>query len=212
MGHFAKSNLNISAGAAFVNNAIERISAADSEGVMRSTYLNAGNNARYNLNAFYSWRPGAKFTLSLNASGSYADLEGGEGMRNSGFSFNGNLNTRIALWKNGSANANAFYIMLQGESMGYYYYGLGLSQRAFNQKVTFTLSANMPFHKDMHYYNVVDDDTFHRRSDMWSPSRTVRFNVGWNFGKTQVQVKRARRGINNDDQKAGEGGSAPVQQ
>jgi hypothetical protein len=195
-----------------VNNAIERVSTADADGVMRSTYLNIGRNARYNLNAYYSWRPGAKFTLSLNASGSYADLEGEGDMRNSGFGFSGNVQTRIALWKNGSANLNAFYssprVMLQGESMGYYYYGMGVSQRAFNQKVTFTLSANMPFHKDMHYYSTVEDDTFRRRSDTWSPARTVRFNVGWNFGKTQVQVKRARRGINNDDQKAGES-SAP---
>ncbi len=212
----AKSNLNLSADATFVGNAIERIATSNAEGVMRSTYLNAGNNARYNLNTFYSWRPSAKFTLSLNANGLYADLEGDKGMRNRGFSFNGYLNTRVALWKNGSANANASYssprIMLQGKSTGFYYYGIGLSQRAFNQKVTFTLSANMPFHKDMHYYTVVDDDTFHRRSDTWTPMRTVRFNVGWNFGKTQVQVKRARRGINNDDQKAGEGGSAPAQQ
>jgi hypothetical protein len=98
--------------------------------------------------------------------------------------------------------------MLQGESMGYYFYGFGISQRAFNQKVTFTLSANMPFNKDMHYYSVTDDASFYRRSDTWSPSRTVRMNVSWNFGKAQVQVKRARRSITNDDQKAGES-SAP---
>jgi hypothetical protein len=66
----------------------------------------------------------------------------------------------------------------------------------------------MPFHKDNHYYSVTDDATFYRRNDNWTPIRTVRVNVSWNFGKAKVQVKRARRGITNDDQKAGEGGGS----
>jgi outer membrane receptor protein involved in Fe transport len=211
-----KTNLNISAGAAFLNNGIERISTADDHGMTTSTYFNVGQTARYNLNAYWSWRPSAKFTISAGGNGSYADLKGGNNLANSGFSFNGNLQTRVSLWKDGTANANVFYssprVMLQGESMGYYYYGFGLSQRAFNQKVTFTLSANMPFTKDMHYFTITDDATFYRRSDNWSPSRTVRFNASWNFGKTQVQVKRARRGITNDDQKAGESSTPSTQQ
>jgi outer membrane receptor protein involved in Fe transport len=207
-----KTNLNITAGAAFVGNAIERISTADAAGAIISTYHNIGHTKRYNLNVYYSWRPGAKFNISVNANGSYADLESGGGLSNSGFGFNGHFQTRVALWKNGTANANMFYsaprLLLQGKSMGFYFYGLGLSQRAFNQKVTFTLSSQMPFNKETHNFSVTEDPTFYRRSDSWSPSRTVRVNVSWNFGKAQVQVKRARRSINNDDQKAGESSSS----
>jgi outer membrane receptor protein involved in Fe transport len=203
-----KTNINISAGAMFVGNAIERIATADANGVTTSSYYNIGRNARYNLNVYYSWRPSGKFSLSMNASGNYADLESGSGLSNSGFAGNGNFQTRVALWKGGAATANVYYssprITLQGSGMSYYYYGMGLSQQAFNQKVTFTLSTNMPFHKDMHYSSITEDPTFYRRSETWSPARTVRFNASWNFGKTQVQVKRTRRSISNDDQKAGE--------
>jgi outer membrane receptor protein involved in Fe transport len=203
-----KTNVNITAGATFVGNAIENIATADAGGVTTSSYYNIGRNTRYNLNVYYSWRPSGKFSMSLNASGSYADLKGGNGRANSGFAGNGNFQTRVTLWKGGAATANAYYssprISLQGRGMNYFYYGAGLSQQAFNQKVTFTLSANMPFHKELHYTSTSEDATFYRRSETWSPARTVRLNASWNFGKTQVQVKRTRRSITNDDQKAGE--------
>jgi hypothetical protein len=69
----------------------------------------------------------------------------------------------------------------------------------------------MPFTRDLHYSSVTEAATFYRRNETWSPMRMIRFNVGWNFGKTQVQVKRAQRSITNDDQKAG-GSNIPSQQ
>lgn len=200
-----KINVNLSASAAFTNNTIQRIFTADEAGVTTATYLNSGNTARYNLNAYYSWRPNGKFSMSMNLSAGYSDLQGDNGLRNSGWAGNGNAQTRVTLWKGGAATANAYYmspsVTIQGRGMEYFAYGFGLSQQAFKQKVTFTLSTNMPFHKELHYFTTAEDPSFYRRSDTWTPARTARLSASWNFGKTQVQVKRARRTISNDDQK-----------
>ncbi len=207
----SKTNINISANASFVNNAIERIATADPAGVTTATYLNIGRSKRYGLNVYYSWRPSGKFSLSLNASGNYADLKGSSELHNSGFYANGNVQTRITLWKGGAATANAYYsspyIMIQGGGSTYYFYGFGLSQQAFNQKVTFNLSLSQPFEKNLLYESITEAETFYREDRTWLPMRSVRLNVSWNFGKTQVQVKRARRSIENDDVKSG-GGNA----
>jgi outer membrane receptor protein involved in Fe transport len=204
----SKHSLNLSGYASFMNNAIEYISTADADGVTTSTYYNIGSNARYGMSAYYSGRPSGKVSLSVNAGGSYADLKGGNDFSNSGFSGFGSLNTRISLWKGGAATANAYYstssISLQSTGKtSMYFYGFGLSQQAFNQKVTFTLSTSMPFEKNRYYSSVTEDRSFYRLTESWYPARSLRFSVRWNFGKTQVQVKRARRGIRNDDIKAG---------
>ncbi len=200
-----KTSLNLTAIAMFVNNGIELLATADENGVTTSTYHNIGREAHYSLNGYFSWRPSGKFTFSANVNSSWVELEGTGGRKNNGLWYNANAQTRVALWKGGAVTANAYYsapqIQLQGEGMKYYYYGMGLSQQAFKQKVTFTLSTNMPFQKELHYTSSSEDPTFRRRNESWSPARTVRFNASWNFGKSQVQVKRARRSISNDDQK-----------
>lgn len=202
-----KTSINISTNAMFVNNTIDRIATADDTGVTNSTYYNIGHNARYGLSMYYSWRPNGKFTLYTNTSGNYVRLKS-NAVSNSGLTFSGNLQMNISLWKWCTAMANIGYnssrIYFQGRGMASYSYGFGLSQKAFNQKVTFTLSTTMPFNEYLHHSSVNKDPTFYRRSETWSPMRMVRFNVGWNFGKTQVQVKRVRRTITNDDQKARE--------
>lgn len=43
-------------------------------------------------------------------------------------------------------------------------------------------------------------------SEYIRPSRSLRVSLTYNFGKMDVSVKKAKRGIQNDDVKAGEGG------
>ncbi|HLO58275.1 MAG TPA: hypothetical protein VK179_06010, partial [Bacteroidales bacterium] len=58
------------------------------------------------------------------------------------------------------------------------------------------------------------DITFYSHSKYSYLSRQLRISLTYNFGKMDLQVKKARRGIQNDDLKGGGGnqggsGSAP---
>ncbi len=206
-----KVSLRIGLGVATTDNSIERWSYVDDNAVGYTTYENMGQRDRYALNLFYSWRPNGKFSLTLNGSGGYMVVDNGLGMKNEGWSYNGSLNSQVALWKGGTANFNGFYSSarqsLQGENSGFYYYGLSLRQRAFNNKITLSASAVNPFNKLIKFTSDLADVTFTERQEFRQVMRTFNFGVTWNFGKANVQVKRAQRRISNDDVKAGEGNS-----
>ncbi len=204
-----KVTFTVGGNASFTNNSIEQVTSVGTEGRSLTTYYNVGKRDRYGLNIYYSWRPSSKFSLNINLAGGYMVVEGVQN-RNDGFNYNGNVSSRIGLWKGGSLNVNAYYssprIQLQGKSASFYYYGLGVSQKALKDKVTFNLSATNPFNRDINFWTKQQTDTYYRRSDSWYPMQSARLNVTWNFGKAQVQVKKARRSITNDDVKSGEDG------
>lgn len=87
-------------------------------------------------------------------------------------------------------------------------HSLGLSQRAFKDKATFNLSVMSPFRRDLHFGDDIETPTFSHHSDSYANVRQVRLGITYNFGKTQVAVKKARRGIQNDDLKSGESGGS----
>lgn len=205
-----KTSLRVGLGVVTTDNSIERISEVREGGVGYTTYGNIGQRDRYSLNLFYSWRPSAKFSLTINGSGGYMVVDDGNDLKNEGWSYNGSLNSQVALWKGGTANFNGFYSSanqsLQGENSGFYYYGLSLRQRAFNNKVTFSANAINPFNKYLTFDNDLRDATFIERSEFRQVMRTFNFGVMWNFGKANIQVRRANRSIHNDDVVGGDGG------
>lgn len=207
-----KHTLSLDGGASFTDNSIQEISWVDEKGVRTTTYDNIGKFRNYLLNAYYAFRSGAKFSVSTNVMGSYAFMEqvGSDPISNEGFRWNGNLNVRVGLWKKASFSANGYYssrsITLQGKGSGFYIYSFGLSQKAFKDKVSFNVSVSNPFEKDLKFTNTSDTPSFYYRSDYVQKMRQARFSVNFNFGKMAVQVKKARRGIQNDDLKAGESG------
>ena len=62
-----------------------------------------------------------------------------------------------------------------------------------------------PFWRVKKYGSEFSDMTFYSTSESEYLSRALRFNLTWNFGKMDLQVKKARRGIQNDDLKSGGG-------
>ena len=66
-----------------------------------------------------------------------------------------------------------------------------------------TLSTNDPFWYKKKWIFESKDITFFTRNEYIQLAQTVRFNVTYNFGKVDLQVKKARRGIQNDDVKNG---------
>lgn len=206
-----KFNLSVSLNSSFVNNSIENITKVEETGARVTTYENIGKDQHYGINVYFSWRPNAKVNIYLNGGGSYANIEASSGyaISNSGFSYRGFVGGRFTLWKDGSLNtylgAYSPDIMLQGRSASFYYTGLGISQYFLKRKLMLNLSTSDPFWHRKQYTYESGDITFNSKTKYSYVSQNVRISITYNFGKMQTQVKKANRGINNDDVKAGGG-------
>ena len=208
--HFQpKLNLSASLYASFVNNSIERISTVQPNGAMVSTYENIGKDSRFMLNLYANYRPSPKFTFYLSGNAGYSKLEANTGyaITNEGMSCRAYMGARGPLWKDATISMNAgIYsssIMLQGKSSSDYYTSFGLSQYLFKRKMMLSLSASDPFWRKKSYSSENGDITFLTNSESTYFARNLRFNLTFNFGKMDLQVKKASRGIRNDDVKGG---------
>lgn len=215
-----KYNVNISLTSAFANNTIQSISTMQANGVRVTTYENIGTNQRYGANMYGSLRFGTKFTLNSNMGVNYLSIESNDArnLSNSGFMYNGNLNARVVPWKNGSFSAfgGVFSsgVMLQGRSGTQYYNSVSYMQEFFDKKLSASLSVSDPFRKKMKYESTFDDPTFTQQSVNYIYNRMLRVNISYRFGQMKGEIKKARRGIKNDDLKSGGdssgGGAAPT--
>ncbi len=206
--------LNLTANATFTNNPIQQYSWMNDEGKNEMTFLNIGSREYYGLSAYYSFRKGTKFTLTANMSANYTSLEkkGIDAVTNDGWAANAYLSLRFGLWKDGALNGYGQYtsprVMLQGESSGFAYYGFSFNQRMLKKKLSLTIGVTSPFHKYRDSWSETRAADYFQRSDYRYPMRNVSMSVSYNFGKLNVQVKRARRGIKNDDVMSGERGGS----
>jgi len=217
-----KINFSVTSTSSFINNSIERISKVELTGATENTYENIGKNQSYGLNIYAAYRPSAKINITFNGGGNYSNLEANNGysISNSGFSYRGSLGARWTLWKDGSINANigvfSSSIMLQGKYSPFSYTSLGVSQNLLKRKLMLSVSTSDPFRYKKTYSSEMGDNTFFSDSEFTYLARNIRFSITWNFGKMDTQVKKARRGIRNDDLKGGgesqgtsPGGAAP---
>lgn len=213
-----KINFSVTSSSSFANNSIERISRVESNGATVNTYENIGKDQRYGLNSYLSYRPSGKLNIFFNGGVNYSKLEANTGysITNEGFSYRGSLGGRLTLWKDGSINTNvgvySSSIMLQGKSSSFYYTSLGASQYFLKRKLMLTVSTSDPFWSRKKYTSESKDITFNSYIVNSFPAQNVRLSVAYNFGKMDLQVKKARRSIKNDDIKSGgesQGGGTP---
>jgi len=179
-----------------------------------ATYQNIGKNQYYGLNGYASYRPTGKLELYFNGGARYIKMEATNGyaISNKGFSYNGYLGGRWTFIKDFSLSVNGgLYsptISLQGKSEYYYYTTFGISKYFLERKLSLNLSANQPFWDRMKYTSEKSDPTFYSRNEYSELARSFRFSITYNFGKMGETVKKAKRGIQNDDVKSGGSGSS----
>jgi outer membrane receptor protein involved in Fe transport len=206
-----KFNFSVTPFAALVNNSIERISKIQPSGATISTYENIGKNQRFGLSLYFRVVPNEKINVYFNGRGQYTKLETNNGyaISNEGFSYNGYLGGRWTLWKDGSVNVNtgvySANIMLQGKSSTFFYTSFGVSQYLLKRKMMLSLNTSDPFWYKKKYTSESKDITFFSRNVYTQLAQMVRFNMTFNFGKMDLKVKKAQRGIQNDDVKTGGG-------
>ena len=200
---------NTSLSASINNNSIESVSKSDSMGVTTSTYDNIGLDQRYNWNNYISYQNGSKYNLYVSATGSYGRYASNNGMNlsNDGFSFNFYGGFRASLWKNGSMNGNIGYssprVYLQGKSTGYSYTSIGFGQYFLKRQMQISLSVSDPFTSKRYQEGDQTGLGYTSHYSYFYYTRTARLSLSYNFGKLDMAVKKARRGISNDDVKGG---------
>jgi outer membrane receptor protein involved in Fe transport len=205
-----KISLNLGATASFNNNSIEQIAFMDTTNVLNTTFDNIGKNIRYGVNTYLSYRPNEKLSLGFNGSVTYSQLEAsnmGKIIKNSGLNFSGSLNARMQLWKNGSVSAfwsmYSSSVQLQSKSSAFSSMSISFSQYFLNKKLMLSLNLSEPFMANRIYsYEYLSSD-FRMSSQSINPTRSLRVSLSYNFGKMDISVKKARRGISNDDMKSG---------
>jgi hypothetical protein len=208
-----KFNLNLSTNGAFKNNAIQPISTINSDGVKMTTYKNIGKTRRFGGYIYGSCSPGKKLTINANLSLNYSILESNDNqnLKNEGFNFNGSLNMRYNAWKDGYISGYGGYyspsIMLQGHYGKYWYSTLTVSQELLKKKLTVSVSGSNPFVRRLKWEETYDDPTFHQNTVTYYYNRYVKFNLSYRFGQLKGEIKKAKRGIKNEDIKQGESGS-----
>lgn len=204
-----KFNFNLSLSSAFTNNSIKNITTINSQGVTNTTYKNIGSDFNTGLNLYASYHPCEKVNITLNGSSYYSKLQANNGysISSSGTSYYGSLNTRFVFWKDGSINMyGGIYspsIELQNKSSMFYYSSIGLSQSFLSKKLMLSMSLSNPFWKIRTFSNTYTDPNYYMHTNDSYRSRTLRFSVTYNFGKMGLEVKKAKRGIQNDDVKSG---------
>jgi len=204
-----KLNLSLTGRGSFTNNSIESISTVNANDVRTTTYENIGTNMNVGLNLYCSYRPNEKFNIYCNGNGSYVKMEANNGasISNKGYIYYGSFGARAVLWKDNSisinGNVSSPSIMLQGKSSVYFYNGVSISQMFLNKKLTLSLSVTNPFKRFMtQSYSMIDQNSIQNYEYKYE-TRNARFSLSYNFGKTNMEVKKARRGISNDDVKSG---------
>ncbi len=214
-----KFNFSATSSASFINNAIERISTIESNGATVSTYNNIGKDHTYGLNLYLGYRPTGKFNIFFNGGVNYIKLEANNGyaISNEGVSYTSYLGGRWTLWKDGSVSSNigifSTGVNLQGKGITYSYTSLGVSQYLLKRKLMLNFSTIDPFWYYKKYSFESKDITFLSTNKYTYRARNFRFSLTFNFGKMDTQVKKARRGIQNDDVKSkGESQGGAVQQ
>lgn len=204
-----KLSANLSGRGAFTNNSIESVSTINADGIRSTTYNNIGTNMNLATNLYCSYRTGEKFNIYCNVSGYYVKMEANNGhdIANSGFGYSASVGSRFVLWKDGSISANgSFYspdVMLQGKTSFYYSTSLGITQALMKRKLMISMSVSNPLLGNITPSTTYHDLNYSQYSQSTYNLQVLRLNVTYNFGKMGLEVKKARRGIKNEDLKSG---------
>ncbi|MBO7317561.1 MAG: TonB-dependent receptor, partial [Bacteroidales bacterium] len=145
-------NLNFECFARISNNAISRVSMVEPEtGVIRNTHDNIANESVYGFSAYISGQPSPKFNYYINFQPAFKTFSAPH-MNMSDERFGGQLfaGCNWMAWKGGTVSVNGGGGLPDGDmqmesELMWYYYGLSVSQRFFDDKLKLTLSANNIF-------------------------------------------------------------------
>lgn len=221
----SKYNLNAELSYRFVNNAIEQYSfIKEGSTTQEITYGNIGQNQRIGLNLFGSYRGLPWLNIYTNGNINYVDMKSQTmNLANSGISGRIYLGATIMLPKDfrisTGGGGNLPQINLQGGQSAFYFSYAALSKDFLQKRLNVSVSGvYLPI---PHIYlttkginTLTGAATFDQKTDVHLTKNTeLRFNVSYRIGAMNMQAKKTKKTITNDDQKEKENntmGESPI--
>jgi outer membrane receptor protein involved in Fe transport len=208
-----KFNMNISASYRQINNSIENYTFIDDNGIINSTYANIGKYRSLGGNLYLNYNPWKWLRMWGQANGSYSEYQNND-YTNGNFRVYAYAGLNFTLpWKlkfnvvGGGATPWSGY-QNTGSTWYYYYFSL---QRSFlkGDKLNVSIFAQDPFEKYKSYTGKSwNTGIYENNSTSKQLGRLFGISVSWQFGEMKAQIKKAERGISNDDVKSGGGGNS----
>lgn len=210
----AKYNLNAELSYSFVNNAIEQYSfIREGSSIQEITYGNIGKNSQYGLNLFGNYRGLKWLTLYTNTAINYVTTSSDAlNLTNKGFTGRIFLGGTFMLPKDfrisTGAGGNLPQVNLQGSQSAFYFSYAALSKEMMKKRLNLSLSA-VYFPKPeinistIAYNSTTGVKTFEQYTTVYlAKFPELRLNVSYRIGTMNTQVKKTKKTISNDDQKA----------
>lgn len=189
------------------NNAIERVVTVDTANVSSATYGNIAKNAVYGLNVFGAGRPVKNWRVNGTVGVNYNMLNSAAlQILNRNWTWQFSLNSNLSLANNYSLQWQGSYqsarLLLQGQSGGFYSYGVAVRKEFKPRQVVLTLNAE----NFLSRYNTIINQSrvgaFVTDSRSYNAFRNVRLTANWRFGRMNAKADRPKKRISNDDSKA----------
>ena len=210
-----KYTLNISPSYFYTNNAISNYSFIDpaDPDVRRTTYGNTGSNQNASIYVTGGWTPNPTLRVNLNGGLYYREMKSAElDISNSGFGGNCYMNVQLTLPKDFRINAmgqyQGKYIMLQGSQSALYIASIGINKDFLQKKMTVSLSYISPYSKYLKFDMSTKTEHFENNMKQAMPYRQGSISISYRFGSMKEGIRKAQRGITNDDVMGGGGGGS----
>lgn len=204
-----KFNMNVNMSYNFADNSIESITGTwvggEYDGASYTSYDNIGKRKSTYMSTYVNWSITDKIRLYSNLGGSYTDLKsnGKDNLSNNGFGASIYAGMQYSLPKDFAVYANGGYfspyVNLQGKGSSFSFHSFSVQKNFMDKRLTVNVYASSPFAKNRTFKNTIDTDTYYSRSESQYRQRQFGVRVSFLFGELKTQIKKAQRGIVNDD-------------
>jgi len=206
---FSKGYINLGLSYSFANNTIQNVTKL-LDTVTYTTYQNVGSDKNLGLHISLSYPVTKKLNLNINSNISYIFLRGfisgqlysNEGFQGYTFAYAGYKITDT--WRAGINGG--FYsanVLLQGKSNAYVFTSISTSKEVLNKKGSIFLNISNPYARYRTNRSSTRDVNFYQTNLSRYPYRSVNVGISYRFGKLNAEIKKNKRGIENDDIKGG---------
>ncbi|MBD1398754.1 TonB-dependent receptor [Pontibacter sp. JH31] len=196
----------------YTNNSIQGYTTLGADTVARTTYGNIGRNQTYGFSLSGNTTLFKKLSINLSSSTNYVKLTSminGLPQNNEGFTYSIYGYSSYRFEKGWRASGNLGYyssrILLQGRSAGYVWNSISINKQFLkDNKASISFSVNSPFQKNRRVLNEINDPRFTQNQESIYLMRRYSLGFNYRFGQLKGDIARKKRGIKNDDMKAGE--------
>ena len=174
--------------------------------ILHSTYGNIVSNSTYGVNWFINWNPVKDTRIYTSSNLGYTVISSPQlNQSNSGFNGHFMFGAQQTVFWDLRLSANLFgstrRYSLQGWNSGFSGLSVGVSKSFLEEKLNVSLRGftNIKGGKYFYFENYSEGKDFTTHSKVYIPIRSVGIELTYNFGKSNIQVKKAQRTITNDD-------------